>query len=305
VNNSKFKYKSPADEEFFKELNASLSSMCLPSSKNINSEQIPIIFIVGIPRSGTTLLSQLIARYLPVGYINNITARFWMRPSVGIRLTKALYLDDFGRSNITFKSDLGKTTNPEDPHEFGYFWSHWLNLKDYPTHNLPTDALVDKKGLKEVLENEIISNIGMPAVVFKNLICGFQAELLTELHPNSIFVHVKRNLYDSVASLLEARKKLFGNYTTFFSLKPSTYPFIQNLSPEEEVTKQLLDCENEIVLELSKQSVNEISLYYEDVCKDPLLILKTICLRLKQLKCNIDPLCNDIPSFIPSKRKTG
>jgi ABC-type oligopeptide transport system ATPase subunit len=43
-------------------------------------------FIVGLPRSGTTLLSQLLAYSLDAGYTTNFAARFWLAPVHGLRL---------------------------------------------------------------------------------------------------------------------------------------------------------------------------------------------------------------------------
>jgi hypothetical protein len=42
---------------------------------------------VGVPRSGTTLLYQLIARFLRVGFITNRMARYWMTPIAGAMLS--------------------------------------------------------------------------------------------------------------------------------------------------------------------------------------------------------------------------
>jgi hypothetical protein len=40
----------------------------------------PVFFIVGAPRSGTTLLLQTIINHYNLGYINNFIARFWEAP---------------------------------------------------------------------------------------------------------------------------------------------------------------------------------------------------------------------------------
>ena len=41
---------------------------------------VPLLFIVGVPRSGTTLLYQLMCTHLDVGYVSNAMARWWMAP---------------------------------------------------------------------------------------------------------------------------------------------------------------------------------------------------------------------------------
>jgi hypothetical protein len=75
----------------------------------------PIIFIVGVPRSGTTLLYQLMARHLNVVYISNAVARYWLAPLWALRRGAA-------EASIELRSDLGRTEGDAAPHEFGWFW---------------------------------------------------------------------------------------------------------------------------------------------------------------------------------------
>src|SRR5688572_30011389 len=80
--------KDAAHERFLLQLNESIALMPLDEAVADSSSQLPVVYIVGAPRSGTTLVSQLLAKYLDVGYINNLIARFWMRPLAGIRLSE-------------------------------------------------------------------------------------------------------------------------------------------------------------------------------------------------------------------------
>lgn len=213
-----------ADEAFFEAVNDALLSARLPgSAAPYAGVDLPVIYVVGAPRSGTTLLSQLVSKHLDVGYIDNLIARFWMRPSVGIRLSTAV-LGRERRNTIAFTSRFGSTEQPAGPHEFGYFWRRWLQLDEATSHHLDSDALahLDLDGFRRELRSEILEPFGS-AVVFKNVICGFQAEWLTRAHPRSLFVHIRRPLDATVRSILHARLTRYGSYTAWWSLKPSSF----------------------------------------------------------------------------------
>lgn len=291
--------KKPDDEFFFEALNNALADVALPLQTGDFSE-LPLIYVVGAPRSGTTLLHQLLSRYLQVGYINNMMARFWMRPAVGIRLSQAL-LDADRRDQLALRSLHGTTEGVEGPHEFGYFWRHWLKLDESPTHHLDASGVqrVDSNGLQQVLEQEILGNFGCP-VVFKNVICGFQAELLTRIHPATLFVHIVRNTGDTAASILSSRMERYGSYATWWSLKPSKWPFTDTSTPVEEVLCQVLECRREFREELVRDGVKSIELSYEELCTDTITVLERLRQAINRLGGCLPELVHPIAPLSPS-----
>src|SRR5205085_828191 len=52
--------------------------------------QLPIVIVVGAPRSGTTVVSQVLAAHLPVTFFNNLTTVFPRAPIVANRLFRRL-----------------------------------------------------------------------------------------------------------------------------------------------------------------------------------------------------------------------
>ncbi len=287
--------KKTADEVYLAKLNEVLQSADLPDEDETKDSQYPLVYIVGAPRSGTTLLSQMLSRYLPVGYINNVVARFWMRPSVGIRLSGMLLGDDY-RRNISFRSNFGTTEGAHEPHEFGYFWRHWLKLDQFPTHKIPEEHLgeLDAEGLRKVLIHEILGQFRRP-VVFKNVICGLQARYLTEIYGKSIFIHIKRDPFMTAASILKSRRERFGSYSTWWSLKPSTWPFAgHGPDPVHDVSMQVFECRREIDEELKGVHVNSLQITYEQLCSEPSSTLSSICCGLDRLGCTISPTENSI-----------
>jgi len=296
--------KDASQEKFLDQFNQALYSFDFPVLETNNrGAGLPLIYIVGAPRSGTTLLSQLSSRFLPVGYINNLIARFWLKPSIGINLSKAV-LTDVAREHISLISTHGSTIGVENPHEFGYFWRYWLDLDHAPNHHLSGEHLngLNDQGLKNALENEILAAFDAP-VIFKNVICGFHASFLTHIHPASLFVYISRDPYHVAASVLKVRKERYGSYNAWWSLKPSTYPYDFN-DPVAEVARQVIDCRKEIEAELSKPGVISIRIHYEDLCRNPQLVMETICENVKVLGYDMQPISAEIPQLAPAAEPT-
>lgn len=287
--------KRASDEAYLQALNENLLGADLPSMSSQDASGLPIIYIVGAPRSGTTLLSQLVSRYLPIGYINNLIARFWLRPSVGIRLSHIL-MGESARQEIRFNSVHGVTAELAGPHEFGYFWRYWFKLDDAGTHHLSAAELadVDSAGLKSALENEILASLGMP-VVFKNVICGFQAPLLGEIHKNSLFIHIDRDLCSTCASILKSRHERYGSYSTWWSLKPSTFSSLP-VDPVEQVITQVIDCRRELNGQISKSGVAFLNIQYEELCGNPNGVLQMICDQVTGMGYPMSPITS-APTF--------
>ena len=86
----------------------------------------PTVFVVGLPRSGTTLCQQLLAYCLDVGYINNLIARFWLAPTQGVAISRAVLGDARG---TLYTSDYATTSEPAGVHEFSYFWHDLLGIR--------------------------------------------------------------------------------------------------------------------------------------------------------------------------------
>jgi hypothetical protein len=237
------------------------------------------------------LLSQLCSRYLPVGYIDNIAARFWSRPSAGLELSRVL-LGERKREAIELESTHGVSAGLAGPHEFGRFWRYWLQLDAQPTHHLDEAALsqLDAGGLGRALTDEILAATGQPTV-FKNVICGFQAAWLSRVHPHSLFVHIDRSLPDTCASILQSRIDRYGSAEAWWSLKPSTFEAIASLpDPAAQVVRQVIDCRREFRAELSRAGVRSLTVTYDELCRKPAAVLGAIGDVLASFGQRLEPL---------------
>lgn len=251
-------------------LNELLSdSSCFESSSNGISEipQLPVIFIIGLPRSGTTPLSQLLIQRFKLGYVSNLIARFWEAPEVGIALAKEIS-EDPGRFQSDLHSTFGFTKGYEGHHEFGYFWRRWFDFEETHYLDAESQSLVDTMKLKRQLS--IMEKTWGRPLIFKNAAAlPLQTEFMAKCIPNSLFIHIQRDPLSVAASLLRGRREYMGNIDRWFSIKPKEYIFLKNKTVPEQIAGQVYytkeHMKKQIVL-LPNHRKLEIS--YTDLCLD-------------------------------------
>lgn len=288
--------KRSDDERWLHALNEALAKTVLPpvEADGRDPSEEAIVYVVGLPRSGTTLASQVLVRHLEIAAVNNVVARFWRRPSVGVRLSRVLLGPGHGRSSITLESDLGVTRGLAEPHEFGYFWRRHLLLDEHPNHRLPESlrARISIAELGRTLEDEIIQPFGRP-VLIKNPICGLNARLLAAAHPRTIFVRMMRDHAAVVRSILASRQRRYGSHSTWWSLAPSTWPFDPPIEdPVSEVVRQVRDLERDLDDELAPAEMRSINVDYERLCRDPDAVVE-------QVRAAVGELTGRAPTSIP------
>jgi hypothetical protein len=284
------------EKHFLEEMNHALT--CL--EKRIaggTPKNTGLIYIVGTPRSGTTLLSQILSKGLKVGYINNLIARFWLTPGIGVRLSQSVLGPDPGEK-IDFVSRHGNTFKIEGPHEFGHFWTFWLGLERLATHFPDQGHLktLDAPGLDSAL-NTLMASFGR-SVVFKNIICGFFAPYLSRINSRSLFVYIHRDCLSVVSSILTCRLERYGSYHAFWSIKPATYAkILEEKQPALQVLSQVLDYRKEVEQILMSPTINSISVSYEDLCQNPALVCQRVAEALADTGGRVELRQTEIPSF--------
>jgi hypothetical protein len=268
-------------EHVFRMMNDVLATAALPTVPISDATlDVPIVYVVGAPRSGTTLLAQVLCRYLEVGYVNNLIARFWRRPSIGVYLSQAL-APSTDREQITLESLRGETYGAAGPHEFGHFWSHWFHLDRAATHRLtPQESVrVDWEGLRETLHTELLAPFGLP-VMFRNIVCGFQAEMLSAIHPSSLFVYIERDSVDTCVSVFRSRESKFGSIDQWWSLRPTALAQLPS-DPLDQIVAQVVETKSELTKILRSLGHNSLMLEYKTLCEKPQGVVDLVLDRLQ------------------------
>ncbi|HDM78753.1 MAG TPA: hypothetical protein ENG51_20175 [Deltaproteobacteria bacterium] len=277
--------KDPLTEKTLARINLLLEPIEQELIRPFTHPKCPVLFIIGAPRSGTTLLAQLLASCGGFSYVSNFSARFWLAPYFGMTMERILGLRD-ERPDWSYRSIFGVTKELIGPHEFGYFWRHWFRYGE--SHKLSPQQLadIDTKGLlKEIAAME---SVYMLPLLFKNLVCGLQAGYLADKLPSSLFAVCKRDPLYNMQSLLLAREEVMGDRNVWFSLRPKEYQFLKTMSPYEQVAGQVYytikDIEESIYGHL-RDRVLEIG--YEELCKDPRKVVKSVVRFVSNFGCSL------------------
>ncbi len=285
--------KDPEQEQQLKNLNALLAPLEEGLISTFDKLRFPVVFIVGAPRSGTTLLAQILSQTALFSYVSNFVARFWMAPYIGTLIEDSLGIHK-SESHEPFVSRFGVTKSWTGPHEFGYFWSRWFHFNE--THKLTIRALgeIDRHTLlKELAAIESVYN---KPLFFKNLTCGLQMAFLGELIEKSLFVLCHRHPVYNMQSLMMARKSIFGDRHHWCSLRPKEYPELLSLSPYEQVAGQVYYTLKDVEANSSSLGPDRfLEIRYEDLCSQPRVELNKILDVLRKHGVSINPKPDAIP----------
>jgi hypothetical protein len=264
----------------------------------------PVILIMGSARSGTTLLLQWLAESGYFSYPTNMMSRFYKAPYIGAKiqlmLTEYDHNNEISKSfndNISYESNLGKTTGALAPHEFWYFWRRFFKFGEI--QKLTDDELEQINYKEFVSELSAIENVFDKPLVMKGMNVNWHIPFIHKiLNGNVLFIHVKRKPLYQIQSLLKSRKKYFGDIDSWYSFKPPEYEFLKDKKPYEQIAGQIHYTNKAIEEGLAKIDENKhLSLQYEEFCEKPESFFKIIKRKLNEQGMNFDKEYNGPHSF--------
>jgi len=222
----------------------------------------PIIFIVGVPRTGTTLLYQLMARHLHVAYITNAVARYWLAPLWAFQHREK-------SAGVELRSHLGRSAGDSAPHEFGWFWQY--HAPDEGLHHRTQSELDECDWDFIDAELEAIAGwFGRPLVLKSLIAVDYHIARFARELPGSLFIHIERAPCFTAQSLLESRRKSYGDEKTWWSIRPRDVDGWLDRDPIEQVAHQIEDVSRHIKAGLATLPPNRwASLSYEQLVEDP------------------------------------
>lgn len=267
----------------------------------LKKDSVPVVFIVGAPRSGTSLLYELLIRRYKFSYISNLAQ---MMSKVPVTVTKfgSFFISQYhNQKEDAYNSNYGSINGYGAPSEGGFVWNRWLA----ETHYL--DELYAEKINLTSLKKTIVglSVVMQGPFLNKNVMHSVHMRVLNVLFPNCLFIHIKRDVKSNVRSILRAHAKLSLSNDNWFSVKPKEYEEFKNENIVLRSVKQVhyvhknINDDAEVI---GKGRVLKID--YELLCEDPKQVLDSIYdfLHTKGLSLKIR---NDlIPSLsMPAQNK--
>lgn len=252
-------------------------------------QDYPIIFVMGPLRSGTTLFIQWLAQTGLIAYPTNLLARFYGAPIVGAHIQLLLtderfkFRDEITEFNspVIFSSENGKTKGALAPNEFWYFWRRFLPFKELDW--LPDEdlfRLVDKHTL--VAELTALTRIFCKPFALKSMILNYNIPFLDAIFKKKLFVQIKRDPVTNVASILDARKRQFGNEKKWYSFKIPEYHDLKNLEPVVQCAGQIYYINRAVTKGMSKLNYNnKLEIQYEEFCMNPFGVYQQLMEKLQ------------------------
>ncbi len=228
------------------------------------------VFIVGPPRSGTTLVYQVLAQGLKVCYFSNFVSIFRKSPILASFLSLP-FRSHFLPTN--YDSSYGIVKGWNSPSQGVGIWRRWFPLK----HEYVEAGEISHSTIREI-RNTICWLQRLFNASFLNKWQGLNGLInpINEALPESVFVRVHRNRVQVAQSILLGRKKIHGNENRWISSKPKAYDQIikESKNNVEQVCKQIYYIEEDLDRDSSaigNQRFFNIS--YEEVCDNPALFV--------------------------------
>lgn len=273
------------------ELLAELATDHLPPTQ-------PVVLIAGLPRSGTTLLYQVLAASGGFAYCSNLIARFYERPALGA-LVQELVAPWLPPERQDFSSKAGATQGWSQPHEFGYFWE--ANFPFEEDHQPQTATLELSRPAALLGELEMV--VERP-LLLKNVILSFVLGALAGALPTLRVIRIRRPLLDVARSLANIRREYFGDADTWFSVRPAGTAAVLGEDAPTQIAFQIARVEE--ALAAARQSLPDrwLEIDYAALCADPRAVASDAAdfAGIDQTVLGLERIPE---SFAPRTRRTG
>jgi hypothetical protein len=259
----------------------------------------PIILVCGAPRSGTTLVSQVLMRSLPVAYTNNLMELFSRSPITANKL----FRNQIANESIGFRSYYGKTTTWRGPNDALRLWDRWLGSDR--TAVAPELTFASREAMRRFF-GAFQEAFGLP-IVNKNNNLNVVADRVASALPTSHFICMDRDPLHLAQSLLLARRHIHGDDDVAYGVKGNWAELAKAAGGGAiaDACAQAL-FHRDVSAEQEKRVGPERfwRIEYESFCHDPVALVERVAAQI--LHCDVDgeELRRTIPRFTPSSRQS-
>lgn len=235
-------------------------------------EQISPLFVVGLPRSGTTLAYEIIVQAFEVNYLSHLFEFMYGLPNLTTRITR-----NFTASPLPqYKSTYGHIPGFFSPAENFKFWMRWFPENPVLGHYVPSQ-LLDNRTARDA--NRVVGSMtrisGRP-YVFKNVYFSLSISSLLKVFPTARILIVHRDLESAAASLYKRRCELQGS-RNWWSIRPPFSNTVQGRDLLEQVAFQCVRSEQIMQQAVSADSAKRCMIIpYSDICTSPPTVIEEL-----------------------------
>jgi len=227
------------------------------------------IFILGAPRSGTTLLYQLVVEGLEVGWLANAHLE---RPG-GVSELERTDRPRAARTPSTWTSTYGATREPWEPNEAGEFWYRFVPRMPHELNG--ADATDVRTSAIRAAVREFADACAAP-LVFKNVYNSLRVPVLAAALPEARFLVIERDLEDNARSILVGRERN-GGLDSWLSARPAGAEALDSANPAEQAVWQVRRINEVARRELGTlDPARSMTATYDDLCAEPATVLDRV-----------------------------
>jgi len=220
------------------------------------------IFIVGAPRTGSTIFYQALTNCYDVKYIDNVASSWYMSLPFGMWLSNIKY---GMRPHNNYFAEFGNTLNfgGHAPSECGDFWYRWLPNE---CHFVDSGEVSESSTVEIRRELDLIMSKYPQPLLFKNLNMGQRLRLIHEIYPDAKIIFIRRDPRFVIRSMLSVRKKLGLSVDEWWSVRPRNFKQLVGLSEVEMCAAQVYYIDKQIKEDMKKfDSKNLVTVHYNEL----------------------------------------
>jgi hypothetical protein len=223
------------------------------------------IFILGAPRTGSTILYQALAAAFELPYIANLTNDgFAETPIVGLSIQAAWPAFD----RLSARSAYGKTQGPFQPSEGSAVMRHWFG-GGHPSETVSAGFLPGAPVHMQRTVRAACALFGRPLLI-KNAWNCFRIAALAEHLPDAVFIWIRRDIAASAGSDLAARHVHHGSGEGWNSATPRNVDDLLKRPYWEQVVENQFEFSRAISGSFARLAPGRTAeVWYEDLCLDP------------------------------------
>ncbi|MFN2244090.1 MAG: sulfotransferase [Anaerolineae bacterium] len=219
------------------------------------SDQCAPIFLIGAPRTGSTLLLQLLVRQVRVAYISNAMAA---APRFMVPICCFSQRACMGFNGNVRNSEFGFVPGLWAPNEAGQVMRDWFGESADDTETPKVRAMF-----------AAIADAAQAPLVLKNQSNTLRLARIRRTFPAARLLLLRRDLRWTAQSLLLARRRLVGDERQWWSVAPPGFANISHREPLYQVLWQA-DRLEQIALDACLAAPQRAAVVdYEDLCAHP------------------------------------
>jgi hypothetical protein len=257
----------------------------------------PLLLVIGPPRSGSTLASQILAAHLKVSYLPNLCNVLPSAPFTASRLLRRRLAQGV---DSDFRSFYGNTSGWAGMSDGFCLWNRWLGNDRYRA--APQLTVTQQHEMKTFFDCWT-TYFDLPFLNKNNRNVDAVSQL-SEALPSAYFVVITRDPFYIAQSLLNAREFIQGDTQRGWGLySADTSPAGSPYADLESVCQQILRVQHRIDSQLACLDAHRyLRIDYEHMCLNPVTFIEKLCDAVPGVTVRDPKKLSAIPPFRVSNR---